>query len=105
MHMDELKNFDKRFERNETLLHKKHIDSFAVWLDDKVKQLFYSRENETSNWYVALQAPPRGFHALNMEEETTYGKTIPFDVSQIEGNNDEDENYARIDVEGILCAT
>ncbi|KAL2511574.1 Uncharacterized protein Adt_17174 [Abeliophyllum distichum] len=240
MHMDELMSFDKRLGRNETLLHKKHIDSFADWLDEKIKvedmidsvsntlkwlargprcpsmsyssfvinglrfhtkdaeksrqnsgilveatticrssakdnahvegkvvyyevlrdvivldynmfhvpifkcdwtnivngvkredgftlvnlheghsqfqndpfilasqakQLFYSRENETSNWYVALQAPPRGFHTLNMEDETTYGASIPFDISHIEENHDDDENYARIDVDGILCAT
>ncbi|KAL2492026.1 Transposase 23 domain-containing protein [Abeliophyllum distichum] len=42
-----------------------------------------------------------------MEEGITYGTTIPFDISQIEENHDDDddENYARMDVNGILCAT
>ena len=43
MHMDELKSFDKRLERNETLLHKRHIDSFAAWLDDKVDYLLVKK--------------------------------------------------------------
>jgi hypothetical protein len=34
--MDELKSADRRLERNENLLRKKHIDAFAAWLDDKV---------------------------------------------------------------------
>ncbi|XP_022870847.1 uncharacterized protein LOC111390092 [Olea europaea var. sylvestris] len=239
MHMAELKSFDKRLERNETLLHKKHIDSFATWLDDKIKcqllvdnvssnlmwlargprcqsmsysgfvinglrfytkdaeksrqnsgilveatticrssakdnahavgqiiyygvlhdviildynafhvpifkcdwanivngirredgftlvnlheglkqfendpfilatqakQVFYSRENETSSWYVALQAPSRDFHGSHMEEDTAYEITIPLDISQRNIDNlDDDENYARIGVEGFLC--
>ncbi|XP_022889359.1 uncharacterized protein LOC111404854 [Olea europaea var. sylvestris] len=36
MHMDELKSSDKQFGRNENLLHKKHVDTFATWLHNKI---------------------------------------------------------------------
>ena len=86
-------------------LHEGHnqFENDPFILASQAKQVFYSRENETSNWYVVLQAPPRGFHELNMEEDATYGTPTPFDVSQLEDNHDEDETYTRIDVEGILC--
>jgi hypothetical protein len=75
-------------------------------LATQAKQVFYSRENETSSWYVALQAPQREFHASHMGEEFDFEGTIPLDVTQlITDNLDEDENYARMDVEGVLCDT
>ncbi|TYJ98659.1 uncharacterized protein E5676_scaffold507G00490 [Cucumis melo var. makuwa] len=39
------------------------------------KQVFYARENDTSNWYVVLKAPPRGFHDLKMYDEN-YDDTL-----------------------------
>ncbi|KAA0058324.1 uncharacterized protein E6C27_scaffold409G00010 [Cucumis melo var. makuwa] len=38
-------------------------------LASQAKQVFYSRENETSNWYVVLKAPPRRFHDLEIYDE------------------------------------
>ncbi|XP_022860290.1 uncharacterized protein LOC111380861 [Olea europaea var. sylvestris] len=86
-------------------LHEGHrqFENDAFILASQAKQVFYSRENETSNWYVVLQASPSDFHALHMEEDTSYEATIPLDVTQIEDTHEEDENFARIDAEGILC--
>ena len=36
--------------------------------------MFYAWENDTSNWYVGLKAPPRGFH-LEMYDEN-YDDTL-----------------------------
>ncbi|XP_022893856.1 uncharacterized protein LOC111408317 [Olea europaea var. sylvestris] len=74
-------------------------------LASQAKQVFYSREeNETSNWYVVLQASPRDFHVLHMEEDTSYGATIPLDVTQLEDNHEKDENFARIDIAPMIPA-
>ncbi|KAA0060272.1 uncharacterized protein E6C27_scaffold22G00390 [Cucumis melo var. makuwa] len=44
-------------------------------LASQAKQVFYTRENDTSNWYVVLKAPPRGFHDLEMYDEN-YDDTL-----------------------------
>lgn len=44
----------------------------------------YSRENDTSNWYVALKKPPRGFHDLEMFNEEAYGIYTPLDVYKLD---------------------
>ncbi|XP_010436664.1 PREDICTED: uncharacterized protein LOC104720460 [Camelina sativa] len=33
-------------------------------LPSQAKQVFYSREDDNSNWYVVMRAPPRGYHEL-----------------------------------------
>lgn len=38
-------------------------------LASQAKQVFYSREHDSSNWYVMLKAPPRGFHELEKYDE------------------------------------
>jgi hypothetical protein len=89
-------------------LHEGHrqFENDPFILATQAKQVFYSRENETSSWYVVLQAPQRDFDASHMAEDSNYEATIPLDVSQpITDNHDDDENYARIDVEGVFCDT
>ncbi|TYJ98366.1 uncharacterized protein E5676_scaffold232G001000 [Cucumis melo var. makuwa] len=44
-------------------------------LASQAKQVFYARENDTSNWYIILKAPPRGFHDLEMYVEN-YDDTL-----------------------------
>lgn len=72
-------------------------------LASQAKQVFYSREDETSSWYVVLQAPPRGFNELESDNDTEYSSFTPFDASRLDYNNDDDEQYARNGVDGMLC--
>ncbi|XP_042407063.1 uncharacterized protein LOC121996952 [Zingiber officinale] len=37
-------------------------------LASQAKQVLYSRENDESNWYVLLKAPPRGIHNMDLLE-------------------------------------
>ncbi|KAF7152665.1 hypothetical protein RHSIM_Rhsim01G0043900 [Rhododendron simsii] len=60
-------------------------------LASQAKQVFYSREIESSNWYVVLKAPPRGFYDLKMYEETVDTSSRTQDVSALGMNNDDDD--------------
>ncbi|XP_050110575.1 uncharacterized protein LOC126589350 isoform X1 [Malus sylvestris] len=69
----------------------------------KAKQVFYSRESETSDWYVVLKAPPKGFHDLGKFDEDAYMSYAPLDVYKLDDCvGDEDEGYVRADCEAIL---
>lgn len=37
-------------------------------LASQAKQIFYSRDDEYSPWYVVMRAPPRGYHEPETEE-------------------------------------
>jgi hypothetical protein len=72
-------------------------------LASQAKQVFYSRESDTSNWYVVLKAPPRSFDELEMFDESTYMSSTPLDLSRLDLSvDDEDECYVRIGCEGML---
>ncbi|KAL5846160.1 hypothetical protein ACOSQ3_009684 [Xanthoceras sorbifolium] len=71
-------------------------------LASQVTQVFYSRETDTSNWYVVLKAPPRGFHDLEKFDEHAYMTSAPLDVSQLDSSMDDNEDYARIDCEDMM---
>ncbi|XP_042413231.1 uncharacterized protein LOC122002205 [Zingiber officinale] len=135
MHIEELKQTDRRFSSNETLSQKRHMETFAQWCDwanpgtgikmddgftlvnlhqglrtfendpfilaSQAKQVFYSRENDESNWYVLLKAPPRGIHNMDLLEEDAYTSSKPLDVSRLEINITEKEPYSRNECEGI----
>ena len=59
--------------------------------------MFYSRESDTSNWYVVLKAPPRSFDELEMFDESTYMSSSPLDLSRLDLSvDDEDECYVRM---------
>ncbi|XP_042460501.1 uncharacterized protein LOC122044019 [Zingiber officinale] len=70
-------------------------------LASQAKQVFYSRENDESNWYVLLKAPPRGIHNMDLLEEDVYTSSKPLDVSRLEINITEKEPYSRNECEGI----
>ncbi|XP_059668758.1 uncharacterized protein LOC132313832 [Cornus florida] len=76
-------------------------DPFILAL--QAKQVFYSREDETYNWYVVLKAPPRGFNDLESFEENSFVSSMPLDVSRLDSNDDDDgnEEYVRLDCEGM----
>ncbi|XP_058185780.1 uncharacterized protein LOC131303006 [Rhododendron vialii] len=74
-------------------------------LASQAKQVFYSRETDSSNWYVVLKAPPRGFYDLEMYEETVDTSCRPQDVSALGMDNDDDDERItniRGDCEGTL---
>ncbi|KAK3219664.1 hypothetical protein Dsin_013634 [Dipteronia sinensis] len=64
------------------LVNKFDRDPFI--LASQATQVFYSRENDTPNWYVVLKAPPRGFHDLEKFNEHAYMTFTPLDVSQLD---------------------
>ncbi|XP_042472108.1 uncharacterized protein LOC122054736 [Zingiber officinale] len=70
-------------------------------LASQAKQVFYSRENDESNWYVLLKVPPRGIHNMDLLEEDAYTSSKPLDVSRLEINITEKEPYSRNECEGI----
>ncbi|XP_073137452.1 uncharacterized protein [Henckelia pumila] len=78
----------------------KTFESDPFILASQAKQVFYSRDNDESNWYVLLKAPPRGTN-VNELEEVAYTPSIPLDVSQLEINITEKEPYSRNECEGI----
>ncbi|KAL6199775.1 hypothetical protein ACLB2K_029558 [Fragaria x ananassa] len=62
-------------------------------LASHAKQVFYSRESESSSWYVVLKAPPRGFHDLELFDESVFMSYVPQDVSALDIDNlDSDES-------------
>ena len=72
-------------------------------LASQAKQVFYSREKDTSSWYVVMKAPPRGFYDFDVFDESTYKTYAPQDVSKLNNDNvDDDEPYVRDNIEGIV---
>ncbi|KAL5840762.1 hypothetical protein ACOSQ4_013370 [Xanthoceras sorbifolium] len=97
---------DVKVEDGFTLVHlhprvnKYDRDPFILAL--QATQVFYSRETDTSSWYVVLKAPPRGFHDLEKFDEHAYMTSAPLDVSQLDSSMDDNEDYARIDCEDMM---
>ncbi|XP_059630504.1 uncharacterized protein LOC132273557 [Cornus florida] len=71
-------------------------------LASQAKQVFYSRESETSSWYVVLKAPIRGSHDVDSFEENPYMPYAPLDVSRLDIVDDDDHPYVRDDCEVII---
>jgi len=70
-------------------------------MPSQARQVFYSREDDLSQWYVVMRAPPRGYHELETEEEFN---SAPFSVQPIDdsGNQSDDDSFcARADCEGV----
>ena len=72
-------------------------------LPSQAKQVFYSREDDNSNWYVVMRAPPRGYHELETEEDLG---AAPLPVQEVDDlcdeASDDDSLYVRNDCEGLL---
>ncbi|CAH9051690.1 unnamed protein product [Cuscuta epithymum] len=70
-------------------------------LASQAKQVFYSRDDDSSNWYVVMKAPPRGYHELETNEESG---NISFRTSQTEMDIDdcEEDSNVRVDCEGLI---
>ena len=70
----------------------------------QAKQVFYSRETDSSNWYVLLKAPPRGYYELEMYDENEDMSSRPQHVSSLDLNIDDDNDegsFVREDCEGL----
>ncbi|XP_073309921.1 uncharacterized protein [Primulina huaijiensis] len=79
----------------------KTFESDLFILASQAKQVFHSRDDDESNWYVLLKAPSRGIHNMSVVEEDEYTSSTPLDVSQLEINITEKEPYARNECDGI----
>ncbi|XP_026451341.1 uncharacterized protein LOC113351602 [Papaver somniferum] len=98
--------FGMKLEKGFTLVNlKQHKNQFCndpFILASQARPVFYSRESDTSNWYVMLKPPPKGFHELEEFNEKD-ASCQPVDTStlvlQIDG---ESESYAREDAEPIV---
>ncbi|XP_024004018.1 uncharacterized protein LOC112081492 [Eutrema salsugineum] len=72
-------------------------------LPSQAKQVFYSREDDSSNWYVVMRAPPRGYHELETEEDLGSAPLPVPEVEDLDGEySDDDSVYVRDDYEGLL---
>ncbi|KAG6472846.1 hypothetical protein ZIOFF_070324 [Zingiber officinale] len=79
----------------------KTFESDPFILASQAKQVFYSKDNDESNWYVLLKALSRGIYNMNVLEEDAYTSSTPLDVSQLEINITEKEPYSTNECEGI----
>lgn len=72
-------------------------------MPSQAKQVFYSRENDSSNWSVVMRAPPRGYHELETEEEFA-AAPITIEENDDLGNesSDDDSLCVRADCDGVL---
>lgn len=74
-------------------------------LVSQTKQIFYSRVDKDSNWYVVLRALQRGFHDFDKYDEgnetTSTTLEIPSDIMNLDDIINK-VSYVRGDCEGIL---
>ncbi|XP_048599789.1 uncharacterized protein LOC125579921 [Brassica napus] len=60
-------------------------------------------EDDNSNWYVFMRAPPRGYHELETEEDLGAAPLPVQEVDDLGGEaSDDDSVYVRDDSEGLL---
>ena len=73
-------------------------------LASQAKQVFYSRENDTSSWYIVLKAPPRccfNIEICHKSDYTAYS-TLDRAVLKLPYDSNEYEHYARKDCDDII---
>lgn len=70
-------------------------------LPSQAKQVFYSREDESSPWYIVMRAPPRGYHDLETEERFDYEPSVQ-PIEDIGYQSDDESFCVRDDCEGVL---
>lgn len=97
-------NFGVKVEDGFTLVnlkqHKNQYCNDPFILAKQARQVFYSRESNTSNWYVMVKPPPRGFHELEEYNEKHDTNFQPVDTSTLGFQmDDENESYLREDGE------
>lgn len=71
-------------------------------LASQARQIFYSREDDDSSWYVVLRGPSRRYSEEDSEDGVTDVGPLPSDIDMnLEDQNDEAPNV-RSDCEGIF---
>ncbi|CAE5962892.1 unnamed protein product [Arabidopsis arenosa] len=83
-----------------------HLNQSAFLQDPYIlaaqaKQVFYSREDDFSPWYVVMKAPPRGYHELETEEEFAAATIVTQDNVELGNESDDESFYVRNDCEGM----
>jgi len=87
-----------------------HLNQTAYLQDPYIlaaqaKHVYYSREDDSSPWYVVMKAPPRGYHELETEEEFVAASVLIQENDDIENESSDDESFCvRNDCEGVLVA-
>lgn len=59
--------------------------------------------DETSCWYIVLHPPPRSSQEREMCDQTECDLSSSIDMLGLHNNEDEEEEYARSDIEGMFC--
>ncbi|XP_024010549.1 uncharacterized protein LOC112085889 [Eutrema salsugineum] len=68
-------------------------------LASQAKQIFYSREDESSNWYVVMRGPSRRYTKADSDEADA--GPLPLSVDMNVEDVDAEDQPARVDCEGI----
>lgn len=72
-------------------------------LPSQAKQIFYSRDDDCSPWYVVMRAPPRGYHELETEVASVIAPLSVQTNEDLGDQDSDDENFCvRNDCEGVL---
>ena len=85
-----------------------HVNQLAYLQDpyilpSQAKQVFYSKEEDSSLWYVVMGAPPRGYHELETEAEYVTAPSNIQEIDDVENHSSDDESFCvRDDCEGLL---
>ena len=85
-----------------------HVNQLAYLQDpyilpSQAKQVFYSRKEDSSPWYVVMRAPPRGHHELETEAEYVTAPSNIQEIDDVENHSSDDESFCvRDDCEGLL---
>ncbi|KAG7556924.1 hypothetical protein ISN44_As11g029270 [Arabidopsis suecica] len=68
----------------------------------RLNKFFYSREDDSSPWYVCMRAPPRGYHELETVEEFVSGPLSVQPIEDLGDQSSDDESFCvRSDCEGL----
>ncbi|CAE5980487.1 unnamed protein product [Arabidopsis arenosa] len=62
-------------------------------LASQAKQVFYSKEDDSSPWLVVMRAPPRRYHELETKEEFVAPLSVP-EIEDLGNQSSDDESFS-----------
>lgn len=71
-------------------------------LASQARQIFYSRENDESSWYVVLKGPSRRYSDENVEDGYADVGPLPSDIDMNLEDVADEAQHVRDDCEGIF---
>ncbi|XP_010451613.1 PREDICTED: uncharacterized protein LOC104733759 [Camelina sativa] len=72
-------------------------------LASQAKQVFYSRDDENSPWYVVMRAPPRGYNMMDTVDELVPAQSSVQPIEDLGDHETDDDSFCvRDDCEGVL---